>query len=161
MVVNTTITSKNQTIEKVVNGKTYVYERVPYYNSKIQNTSYHYIYLGKKNNEEIKKVRSILPRRSLIHGPFIPLMKIVDALGIDDILKKHLTVSETDQVIAIAVSKIVRPLPLSSIETWIEGTSISMDVGLKSQRISELMDRIGSSDLYMQFSSALVSRINL
>lgn len=71
-------------------------------------------------------------------------MKIVDALGIDDILKKHLTGSETDQVIAIATSKIVRTLPLSSIETWIEGTSIFTDVELKSQRISELMDKIGS-----------------
>ena len=28
----TTITSRNQTIEKVVKWKTYVYERIPYYN---------------------------------------------------------------------------------------------------------------------------------
>ena len=71
MVVFPTITSKNQTIEKIVNGKTYVYERVPYYNSKIQNTSYHYRYIGKKDSGEIRKIRSVLPRRSLIHGPFM------------------------------------------------------------------------------------------
>ena len=35
-----------------------------------------------------------------------------------------------------------------------------MNADLKSQRISELLDRIGSSDLYRQFSSDLISRIN-
>ena len=39
MVVFPTITSRNQTVEKVVKGKTYVYERMPYYNPKIRNTS--------------------------------------------------------------------------------------------------------------------------
>ena len=162
MVVFPTITSKNQTIEKIVNGKTYVYERVPYYNSKIQNTSYHYRYIGKKDSGEIRKIRSVLPRRSLIHGPFIPLMSIVDALGIGDMLKKHLTEKESREIIAIAISKIVRPLPLSSMDTWFEGTSLSrsMKVDLKSQRISELMDKIGFSDLYRQFSSDLISKLN-
>ena len=162
MVVVPTITSKNQTVEKVVKGKTYVYERVPYYNPKIRNTSYHYRYVGRKDNGNTRKIRRILPRRSLIHGPFIPIMKIVNAFGIEEMLKKHLTESESMQIIAMAVSKVVRPLPASSLETWFEGTSLSksMNVNLESQRISDLLDRIGSSDLYRQFSSDLVSRIN-
>ena len=162
MVVFPTITSKNQTIEKVVKGKTYVYERIPYYNSKIRNTSYHYRYVGRKDNGEIKKIRSVLPMRSLIHGPFIPIMKIVGEMGIEEMLEKHLTETESKEIIAIAVSKIVRPLPLSSIDAWFSGTSLSrtLSVDLKSQRISELLDRIGKSDLYRQFSRDLISRFN-
>ena len=162
MVVYPTITSRNQIIEKVVKGKTYVYERVPYYNPRIRNTSYHYRYVGRKDNGETRKIRSALPRRSLIHGTFIPIMKIVNDMGIVDMLKKHLTETESKEIIAIAVSKIVRPLPLASIDTWFEGTSLSrtMNVDLKSQRISDLLDRIGKSDLFRQFSSDLIRRIN-
>ena len=162
MVVFPTITSRNQTVEKVVKGKTYVYERVPYYNPKIKNTSYHYRYVGRKDNGGIRKIRSALPIRSLIHGPFIPIMKIVNDIGIVDMLERHLTDMESREIIAIAVSKIVRPLPLASVGTWFEGTSLSrtMDVDLKSQRISDLLDRIGKSDLYRQFSSDLIQRIN-
>jgi transposase len=162
MVVFTTITSKNQLIEKTVNGKIYVYERVPYYNPGIRNTSYHYRYIGKKEEGETRKVRGILPRRSLIHGPFIPLTGITKAFGIEEMLNKHLTEYESMQVIAMAISKIVRPLPASSLETWFDGTSLSrsMKVTLESQRISELLDKIGSSNLYRQFSSDLISRIS-
>ena len=162
MVVFPTITSRNQTIEKVVKGKTYVYERIPYYNPKIRNTSYHYRYVGRNDNGEIRKIRSVFPKRSLIHGPFIPIMKIVRDIGIEEMLEKHITEMESREIIAIAVSKIVRPLPLSSTDAWFEGTSLSrtLSVDLKSQRISELLDRIGKSDLYRQFSSDLISRIN-
>ncbi len=77
-------------------------------------------------------------------------------------LKKHLTDMESRVIIAIAVSKIVRPLPLASIGTWFDGTSLyrTMGVDLKSQRILELLDRMGKSDLYRQFSSDLIRRIN-
>jgi len=116
----------------------------------------------KKENGETRKVRIILPRRSLIHGPFIPIMGIVNAFGIEEMLKKHLTEYESMQIIAMAVSKVVRPLPASSLETWFEGTSLSksMNVHLESRRISELLDKIGSSDLYRRFSSDLISRIS-
>ena len=117
MVIFATITSRNQTIEKVVKGKTYVYERIPYYNPKIRNTSYHYRYVGRKGNGEIRKIWSVLSKRSLIHGPFIPIIKAVREMGIEEMLEKHLTDMESREIIAIAVSKIARPLPLASIDT--------------------------------------------
>ena len=60
------------------------------------------------------------------------------------------------------MSRIVHPLPLISIDKWLDGTSLSrtMDVDLKSQRISDLFDRVGKSDLYRQFSSDLIQRIS-
>ena len=150
-----TITSRKQTIQKIVKGKTYVYERIPYYNPKIRDTIYHYRYAGRKDDGGIRKIRSVLPRRSVINGPFIPIMEIVRDTGIEEMLKRHLTESESREIIAIAESKIVRPLPLASIGTWFESTSLSrtMDVDLKSQLISDLLDRVGKSDLFRQFSS--------
>lgn len=82
MVGHITIISKNQVIEKQANGRIYVYEGFTYYNPRIKNTCYHYRYIGKKKGGETKKVRSILPRRILLHGPLIPLMGIVNAIGI-------------------------------------------------------------------------------
>ena len=69
MVGNTTITSMKQITEKVVKGKTYVYEKIPNYNPKMRNTSYHYRYMGRKDDDGVRKIRNDLPKRSLIHGP--------------------------------------------------------------------------------------------
>ena len=77
-------------------------------------------------------------------------------------LKKLSEGSGSRSIVAIAVSKIVRPLPLASVDTLFSRTSLSlaMAVDLRSQRISELLDRIGDSDLYRQFARDLISRIN-
>ena len=61
MVVSPTITSRNQTIKKVMKGKTYVYGRVQYFNPKIRNISYHYRHVGRKDNGWIRKIRGALP----------------------------------------------------------------------------------------------------
>lgn len=113
----------------------------PYYNSRIKNTSYRYRYVGKKENGEI--------RRSLIHGPFIPLHGIAREASLEELLSKHLTEHESKQLLAMAISKIVSPLPLSSLKIWYDGTSLSRSLGveMKSRRIGELLDKIGTSDL--------------
>jgi len=151
-----------QRIMKTVSGATYVYERTPYYDPAIKNTKYHYKYVGRETGGEVKKVRSILPRRSLIYGPFVPVLSVVESLGIKEILNRRLTGEETQKVLALAISKVVRPLPMSSISSWYEGTylSVIMPANLRSQRISELMDKIGTSDLYREFSRELISRIH-
>ena len=153
MVVFTIITGKVQKIRKTVNGSVYVYERIPYYDPVIRNTKYHYKYAGKEDKGEVKKVRSVLPRRSLIYGPFIPIMDIVKQLNIQDMLKSYLTDGESQKILALAILKVVRPLPMSSVKTWYEGTYLStlFPVGMDSQRNSDLMDKIGSSDLYRRF----------
>ncbi|MGC8645293.1 MAG: hypothetical protein ACP5UO_03375, partial [Thermoplasmata archaeon] len=117
MVVFTIITATKQIVRRPVNGHIYVYERTPYYDKGIRNTKYHYRYIGTEINGEIKKIRSILPRRSLIYGPFIPLLRITESIGIKEMLKAYLTEDECNRVIALAISKIVRPLPQNSIST--------------------------------------------
>ncbi|MCL4328828.1 MAG: hypothetical protein M1410_04525 [Candidatus Thermoplasmatota archaeon] len=48
----------------------------------------------------------------------------------------------------------VRPLPQASISGWYDGTHLSvlMPASLASQRNSDLMEKIGLSDLYRKFS---------
>ena len=98
----------------------------------------------------------------MIQGPLIPMMKIVRGTGIEKMLKKHLADMESMEIIAIAASNNVRPLPLSSIDTWFGGTSLSrtMDVDMKSQPTSDLLDRKGKTNLYRQFPRDVISRIN-
>jgi transposase len=161
MVVFPTITGKPQRIRKNVRGTVYVYERTPYYDSKTKNTKYHYRYAGKETGGEVKKVRSLLPRRSLIYGPFIPLLSMVREIGMLEMLQEHLSREDAQKILAIAISKVVRPLPMRSIETWYDGTYLStlFPVNLHSQRISELMQRIGSSDLYRLFSRQVMEKL--
>ena len=162
MVGNTTITSTKQTIKKMVYGQEYVYERTLYFDRILKNTKYHYKYVGKEVDGVPKGVRSVLPRRSLVSGPFIPIMRIVRDMGIEDILKLHLTEPETWHILALAISKVVRPLPQASISTWYEGTHLSvlMPASLTSQRNSDLMEKVGLSDLYRKFSHDLVERLH-
>ena len=77
-------------------------------------------------------------------------MKIVREVGIEEMLKKHLADMESMEIIAIVVSRIAWPLSLASIDTWLDSISPSrtMNVGLKSQRISGLLDRIVKSGPY-------------
>jgi hypothetical protein len=89
--------------------------KVLYYNPMIKDTNYHYKYIGRKGNGETWKIRSVLPRRRLIHGSFIPIMKIVNASGIEEMLRKHHTGNESMQITTMAVSKVVRTLPAGSL----------------------------------------------
>ena len=162
MLVFAIITASKQIVKKPVNGHIYMYKRTPYYDSKIKNTKYHYRYIGTEINGRTKRIRSILPRRSLIYGPFIPLLKITESIGLMEMLQRYLTEDECNRVIALAISKIVRPLPQNSISTWYDGTylSVVMPARLSSQRNSELMEKIGSSDLYRRFSLDLIRKLN-
>ena len=59
MVVTTLIISNKQIVKKTVNGQIYMYERAPYYDRSLNNTKYHYRYVGKEINGETKKIRGI------------------------------------------------------------------------------------------------------
>jgi hypothetical protein len=67
MMVFTIITGKIQRIrQEKENRAIYVYDRTPYYDLATKNTKYYYAYVGKESGGEIRKARSVLPRRSLI-----------------------------------------------------------------------------------------------
>lgn len=89
-------------------------------------------------------------------------MNIVREMDLKDMLKTYLTEDEVNRVMALALSKIVRPLPQNSMQSWYEGTYIStiIPANLSSPRNSELMEKIGSSDLYRRFSPDLIRKLN-
>lgn len=158
MVVYATITGKTQRIMKERNGRTYVYERTPYYDPIIKNTKYRYRYIGKYVDGKVTTVRSVLPRASIVYGPFIPMLDIVKECGIKRLLDKYLTEDESNAILSLAIAKVVRPLPLRSIGSWYEGTYLSkaFPADMSSQRVSELLDKIGASFLYRDFSTDLI-----
>ncbi|MGC8563034.1 MAG: hypothetical protein ACP5NO_07595 [Thermoplasmata archaeon] len=147
MVVYDTITGKTQRIMKERNGRTYVYERTPYYDPVIRNTKYRYRYIGKYVDGKVTMVRSVLPRASIVYGPFIPMLDIVKECGMKRLLDKYLTEDESNAVLSLAIAKVVRPLPLRSIGSWYEGTYLSkaFPADMSSQKISQLLDKIGTS----------------
>ncbi len=150
-----------QTVKKVKNGATYYYERTPKYDPKTRNTSYKYRYLGKDMDGKIGKVRVTLPRRSYIYGSFLPLIRVMDTLHLSDILTPLAGKKRSAEILALAMSKVVRPLPMKSIPVWMEGTHLPdlLHVDLSSPGISRLLDRIGESDLYRSFSKHFISYI--
>jgi len=162
MVVFTIITGKIQRIrQEKENGAIYVYDRTPYYDPATRNTKYHYAYVGKESGGEVRKVRSVLPRRSLMYGPFVPLMDIVKAYGLRDLLERYLTLSESNAILSLAIGKIVRPLPMRSLGSWYEGTHLSkaLPADLSSQSVSRLMEKIGESSLHRDFSMDLIGKM--
>jgi len=153
---------KPQKISKVVNGIVYYYERTPYYDPALKNTKYHYKYIGKMVDGKISKVRSTLPKASYIYGPFIPLLKIVKDLQIDTILEKFLNKQETELVLSIAMAKVVRALPIKNTALWLQGTYLSkrFNINPSASELSRLIDKIGSSSLYRDFSKELIKNLN-
>ena len=83
------------------------------------------------------------PQRKLDPWPVCPLLGIVREASLEELLSKHLTEHESKQLLAVAISKIVRPFPLSSLETWYDGKSLSRSLGveMKSRRIGNCLIR--------------------
>ena len=161
MVGFTIITGNIQRIkQEKENGAVYVYDRTPYYDPSTKNTKYHYKYVGKDVDGKVSRVRSILPRESIIYGPFIPMMDIVSAYSLDEMLMKYVTESECNAILSLSIAKVVRPLPIRSTGSWYEGTYLSkvLPADLSSQRISELLEKIGESSIYRYFSSDLIAK---
>lgn len=85
----------------------------------------------------------------------------MDSLHMGEILSSITGKKRSAEIIALAMSKILRPLPMKSIPVWIEGTHLPnlLGVNLNSSGISRLLDRIGESDLHRRFLKNFMSGI--
>ena len=79
-----------------------------------RNTRYHYRYVGRKDNGGIRKIRSVLPRKSLIQDPFISIRNVVKEMGFEEMLKKHFT--ETEYRLVLVHDNIVGTIHLLEAE---------------------------------------------
>jgi transposase len=147
---------------KNIGGKEYFYEVTPYYDPKSKRIRHKSKYLGKNIKGKPVRLRSKIPQHSYAYGEYIPLFAITQELKIEEILTWYLPQEQNHALLTIAYNRVLRPLALCHIRSWYEGTMLSKNYGdlpLSSQSLSKLLERIGRSDLPMEFSKQLIRNL--
>ncbi len=160
---------KSFTRIKKIKGKEYIYEITPYYDSETKTVKQKSKYLGKNVTGKPLKVRSqtspfiSIPKKVLSYGEYLPLLKIIDNLELEQLLSVVLPKEHIWPVLTIAMNYIIKPLASSHIQSWYEGTILSEmhpDLPLSSQSISKLFNQIGNSSTHIDFSNNLIRKIS-
>jgi len=155
----------------------YWYEETPYYDPVSKQTRYkNSKYLGRNIDgkpvrmrnapaEVTVKVRkakkTVTIRSSFDYGSVLILKHIMKELKLDQYLHGLLNDTEVAMVTALAFNRVLRPLAMQHAETWYTGTVLSLDdpkISLSGQRISELLERIGTSTIPQQFMGQLLEK---
>ena len=158
---------------KLINGKEYWYEDIPYYDKEKKQIRHKSKYLGKNIEGQPVRVRdkemipveltaSSAPKAAYTHGNLIPLEKIVQELGIYQGLEHFLNEIEIETLLALAYNRVVRPTAMNNVQTWYEGSSLWLKnpkLPLSSQRISELLALIGRSNIPEHFMNQFAASI--
>lgn len=95
-------------------------------------------------------------------GELIPLLSVIKELHIDEHLKDLLNENDRRMVLVISINRIVRPTAMYNIKTWYESSFLSREfpeLPLTSQRISDLLSRIGESNVPSMFMGKIVSSL--
>jgi len=157
---------------KVKNGIEYWYEETPYYDKEKKQIRHRSKYLGRNVDgqpvrmrsapDEVKektKTKSMSVKSSFDYGSIFVLQSIMEELKIDHYLEVLLPPSEASMVRALAFNRIVRPTAMKNVESWHEGTALALEsaqINLASQRVSELLCRLGESNIPDRFMSQFI-----
>ncbi|VVB63302.1 Transposase DDE domain protein [uncultured archaeon] len=157
---------------KKKNGIEYWYEETPYYDTEKKQIRHHSKYLGRNINgqpvrmrsapaevKEMTKKKSASIKSSFDYGPILVLQSIMNELNIDRYLSALLPPSEVSMVRALAFNRIIRPTAMKNVSSWYEGTALALEspqINLSSQRVSELLCRLGESNVPDMFMSQLI-----
>ena len=157
---------------KKKNGIEYWYEETPYYDKEKKQIRHKSKYLGRNidgqpvqmrkasaETKEKAKKKTITAKSSYDYGSIMILQSIADDLGLNRYLEKLLSDSEAAMVRALAFNRIIRPTAMKNVDSWYEGTSLAIeypDINLSSQRVSELLSRLGESSVPDMFMSLLI-----
>ncbi len=147
---------------KVINGKEYIYEITPYYDPETKKIRHKSRYLGKNVEGHPVRVRDKLPQRAYSYGEVLVFAEIIRELGIEEILKEHLSKEELTLLLALILNRATYPLALRHIGSWYEGTYLydrRHSLKITSQKLSRLLEKIGRSNLGSEFSKALLGRL--
>jgi len=160
---------KSFTRIKEIKGKEYIYEITPYYDPETKTVKQKSKYLGKNVSGKPLKIRSqtapliSTPKKVLSYGEYLPLLKIIDNLQLEQLLSLVLPKEHVWTVLTIAMNYILKPLASSHIQSWYEGTILSEthpDLPISSQSISKLFDQIGNGSTHIDFSNKLIQKIS-
>ena len=149
---------------KKIHGYEYAYEITPYYDKESKRIRQHSKYLGKYEDGKIKRVSYTLPVSAYDYGELLPFLKIGEDLKLNEILQTILPEDATHTVIALAINRIVSPVSLDNLKTWYDRTHLSNLYGslsLSSQSISNLLRKLGESNINVDFSSRFVKSLKL
>lgn len=143
-------------------GGQYAYEITPYYDPETKNTKQKTRYLGVYKDGEIKRVQTKMPIGAFDYGEFVPLIRIIDELGIEEKLGSILPERQVYTILTLALNRVVHPVAACNIRTWYERTYLSRvfgDIPISSQSLSEFMEAVGESTVPMDFSEQLIETV--
>jgi transposase len=157
---------------KVKNGIEYWYEETPYYDKEKKQIRHRSKYLGRNVDgkpvrmrsatddvKEKTKKKTVAIKSSFDYGSIFVLQSIMEELNLDRYLGVLLPPPEVSMVRALAFNRIVRPTAMKNVDSWYEGTSLALEspqINLTSQRVSELLGRLGESNIPDRFMSQLI-----
>lgn len=139
------------TVNQQVGKHTYVYEVHGYWDKGKKQARQHRIYLGKKDPKTGEIISTNKGYRSWDYGNTYFLNIISKQIGLEEILKRTFPEKWKD-ILACAFYEISEKKSLYLCKPWLECTYQETNTNLSSQRISELLERIGKSEqLRVQF----------
>ena len=157
---------------KVKNGIEYWYEETPYYDKEKKQIRHKSKYLGRNVNgqpvkmrsaadevKEIIKTKSLSIKSSFDYGSIFVLQSIMAELKIDRYLENLLPSSEVSMIRVLAFNRIIRPMAMKNVDSWYKGTVLAFDspqIKFSGQRLSELLYRLGESNIPDRFMSQLI-----
>ena len=132
----------------------YFYEVTTTYDPSIKRSRQKVKYLGKNIDGKPSRVRLCHPKTCFNYGELLPAQSIMKELGVQDILQGLLNENDSKAVQAIALNRVLKPLPALMLESWYESSILCKTypgLRLKSQQTSELLERLGSDDVPGRF----------
>jgi transposase len=166
---------------KKINGIEYWYEDIPYYDKEKKQIRHKSKYVGRNINGRPVRVRDALnssdgilsdniesdeisspsskPINAYNYGEFLPLQKITDELKIEEFLGDLFNEKDRNMILALALNRVIRPTAMYNIKTWYENSTLSLqwpELPLKSQNISNLLAKIGDSDIPSMFMGKML-----
>jgi transposase len=154
------------------NGIEYWYEETPYYDKEKKQIRHKSKYLGRNVDgqpvrmrsapdeiKEMAKKKTASIKSSFDYGSIFVLQAIMEELNLNRYLEILLPSLEVSMVRALAFNRIIRPTAMKNVDSWYEGTALALEspqINLTGQRVSELLCRLGESNIPDRFMSQLV-----
>ena len=156
---------------KKINGIEYWYEDIPYYDKEKKQIRHKSKYVGRNVNGKPVRVRDALnssdeissdetslpsskPINAYNYGEFLPLQKITDELKIGEYIGDLFNEKDRNMIVVMALNRVIRPTAMYNLKKWYENSTLSLqwpELPLKSQNISNLLAKVGDSDIPSMF----------
>ena len=100
--------------------------------------------------------------KAYYYGELLPLQKITDELRIGEYLGDLFNGKDRNMILSIAFNRIARPTAMYNLKTWYENSVLSLEwpeLPLKSQNISNLLAKVGDSDIPSTFMGKMLRNL--